>query len=79
MKLVKEASYNKSDLERVKRVKSYLNNCIFERRRGEWDRVLIEISAPLFPRTFLPYAWPEVIFTKCNNILSERVLTMRMP
>ena len=60
MKLVEEASYNKYDLEWVKRVKSNLNNCIFARRRCEWNNVLKEISAPLIPE---PHACPEVIFT----------------
>ncbi|CAF2153437.1 unnamed protein product [Brassica napus] len=57
MKLVEEASYNKYDLEWVKRVKSNLNNCIFARRRCEWNNVLKEISAPLIPE---PHACPEL-------------------
>ena len=68
MKLVEEASYNKYDLERVKRVNKNLNNFIFARRCGEWNNVLREISAPLIPGSLLPYAWPEVISTKSNII-----------
>ncbi|KAG5415571.1 hypothetical protein IGI04_003138 [Brassica rapa subsp. trilocularis] len=60
MKLVEEASYNKYDLERVKRVNKNLNNFIFARRCGEWNNVLREISAPLIPGSLLPYAWPEL-------------------
>lgn len=78
MKLVEEASYNKYDLEWVKQVKVNLNYCIAVRRRGEWNDLLNAIGYPSSAGSFLPYAWPEVIFTKSNNILSEK-LTMRMP
>uniref|UniRef100_M4E4U0 Uncharacterized protein n=1 Tax=Brassica campestris TaxID=3711 RepID=M4E4U0_BRACM len=69
MKLVEEASYNKYDLEWVKRVKSNLNNCIFARRRCEWNNVLKEISAPLIPE---PHACPEFFVKSQINLALER-------
>ncbi|CAG7889475.1 unnamed protein product [Brassica rapa] len=69
MKLVEEASYNKYDLERVKRVNKNLNNCIFARRCGEWNNVLREISAPLIPGSLLPYAWPELAMCRVEALV----------
>ncbi|KAG2317366.1 hypothetical protein Bca52824_020488 [Brassica carinata] len=68
MKLVEEASYNKYDLDRVKRVKNNLNNCIFARRCGEWNKVLKEIS-PLISGSLLPYACPELDMCRVEALL----------
>ncbi|XP_018435488.2 TPR repeat-containing thioredoxin TTL2-like [Raphanus sativus] len=69
MKLVEEASYNKYDLEWVKRVKVNLNNCLAARRRGEWNNLLNAIGYPSSPGSLKPYAWPELDICRVEALL----------